>query len=197
MTPIEMLEHLKAITTMRTHKTLDAVFNACKEQKERGSTDFSYAMIARVGKVYGVPAAQSLRNQSGANYRALIDTFVATLPLKQKEATGPYSWIEALPMGEQKLLTKILLAELKAAERKLREIVPPNMVFEVDVRPPPSATFKLSPGERRALEYLCSAQFLTERSLKRGERSDVVGSNGEQLFKPGTLDAFKKALKYL
>ena len=197
MSPEEMLAHLKAITKPRTHTTLEAVFNACKEQKERGSTDFSYSMIARVGKVYGVPAAQSLRNQSGANYRALIDAFAATLPPKQKEATGQYSWIEALPMGEQKLLTKMLLGELKDAERKLKEIVPPNKVFDVDVRLPPSAQFKLSPGERRALEYLSSAQFLTERSLKRGERSDVIGANGEQLFKPGTLDAFEKALQYL
>ncbi|VVN74925.1 hypothetical protein PS687_05791 [Pseudomonas fluorescens] len=197
MSPEELLEQLKAASLPRVHKTLDAVYLACKEQKERKSTDFSYAMIAKVGAVYGVPSKQSLHNEGGARYRALIDAFAAQTPPKPKAATGKYSWIEALPMGEQKLLTKMLLAELNAAEFKLREILPPNKVLSLDLRQKPSDLFKLSPGERRALDYLMSDEFLTDRSIKRGTRGDAYGPNGEQLFRPGTFDALKKALEHL
>lgn len=197
MSPEEILESLKASSLPRVHKTLDAVYLACKEQKERKSTDFSYAMIAKVGKVYGVPAKQSLHNEGGARYRALIDAFAAEVPAKPKPVAGKYAWIDALPIGEQKLLTNMLLAELKASEFKLREIVPPNKILSIDTRQQPSELFKLSPGERRALEYLVSSEFLAERSLKLGNRGDAYGPNGEQLFRPGTFDALKKALEHL
>lgn len=197
MSPEEILESLKASSPPRVYKTLDAVYLACQEQKERKSTDFSYAMIAKVGKVYGVPAKQSLHNEGGARYRALIDAFAAQVPAKPKPVSGKYAWIDALPIGEQKLLTNMLLAELKASEFKLREILPPNKILSIDTRQQPSELFKLSPGERRALEYLVSSEFLSERSLKLGARGDAYGPNGEQLFRPGTFDALKKALEHL
>lgn len=88
MSPKETLENLKATSPPRVHKTLDAVYLACKEQRERKSTDFSYAMIAKVGQVYGVPAKQSLHNEGGARYRTLIDAFAAEVPPKPKPAAG-------------------------------------------------------------------------------------------------------------
>lgn len=197
MTPDEMLIQLKAVSKPRTHKTLDAIYMACKEQHDRKSTDFSYAMISRVGVVYGVPATQSLHNASGIHYRALIDCFAARVPKKERVATGPYEWIEALPMGETKLLTKMLLAELTTAKRQISEILPPSKVFEIDLRLQPSAHFKLLPGEHRALEHLCSESFFVKHSLTRGPRGDAFGPNGEQLFRPGTMDALEKALKHL
>lgn len=195
--PEVILAMLKESSPPRVHKTLDAVYLACKDQKDRKSTDFSYAMIARVGQVYGVPSKQSLYNQSGARYCALIDAFAAEVAPQPKVVTGKYGWIENLPMGEQKLLTSMLLAELKAAEFKLREVLPPNKILTLDVRQTPSELFKLSKGERRALEYLLSDEFLSERSLTRGDRGDAYGPNGEQLFHPGTFDALKKALDHL
>lgn len=197
MTPEELLVHLKASSKPRTHKSLDAIYMACKEQRDRGSEDFSYAMISRVGKPYGVPATQSLYNPAGANYRALIDSFAQRVPPKQPKATGPYDWIEALPMGETKLLTKMLLAELNAAQRVIKDVLPSNKVFEIDLRQQPATQFKLLPGERRALEYLCSDAFFTKRSLTRGPRGDAYGPNNDQLFRPGTMDGLEKALKHL
>lgn len=197
MTPEELLAELKATSKPRTHKTLDAVYMACKEQRERGSTDFSYAMISRVGKAYGVPATQSLHNASGANYRALIDSFAPKVGPKEPKAIGPYGWIEALPAGETKLLAKMLLAELKAAQRIIKEVLPSDRVFEIDLRQQPAAQFKLLPGERRALEYISSEAFFTKRSLTRGPRGEVCGPNNEELFRPGTMNAIDKALKHL
>ncbi|WP_339535526.1 gamma-mobile-trio protein GmtX [Pseudomonas hunanensis] len=197
MKPDELLVQLKATSRPRTHKTLDAIYMACVEQRDRGSTDFSYAMISRVGKPYGVPAVQSLHNSGGANYRALIDSFAPKVAKKTPKATGPYSWIEELPAGETKLLVKMLLADLKSAQRTIKEVLPNSKVFEIDLRQQPSSQFKLLPIERRALEYLCSDSFFNKRSLSRGPRGDVNGPNGEQLFRPGTMDAIDKALKHL
>ncbi|MBH8612147.1 hypothetical protein I4N56_015325 [Pseudomonas mohnii] len=196
MTPEALLSKLKETATTRTCKSLDAIYNTCMEQKSRKSKDFSYAMIARLGRVHGAPAYQSIRNHGGSVYRALIDSFAAEFPVEPKAAKGPYAWIENLP-ATSKLLARMLLAELKLEQRKLRELFPPNKIYEIDSRTAPSTNFKLTTMERQALEYLKSDRFLQEHNLKPGPRSDILGPNNEQLFKPGTLAALEKALNNL
>ena len=75
MTPADLLEELKQGVTNRTAITLDAIYEVCTEQLERGIHDFSIATIARLGTKRGVPRAQSLRNKTGERYRALIQSF--------------------------------------------------------------------------------------------------------------------------
>ena len=196
MKPEELYSKLKESASTRTRKSLDAIYITCSEQRDRKGVDFSYAMIARLGAVYGTPAYQSIRNKTGEQYRALIDAFAAEVPKKNDPIAGPYTWIENLP-DTSKLLARMLLAELKAEQRKLRELIPPNKVYEVDSRNAPSTNFKLSTTERQALEYLKSDRFLQEHNLRKGSRSDILGPNDEPLFKPGTLSALEKALTNL
>lgn len=193
MKPEDLYAKLREYASTRTLKSLEAIYITCVEQRSRKSTDFSYAMIARVGAVYGAPAYQTIRNKAGDQYRALIDAFADEAPTKAQPVSGPYVWIETLPDGS-KLLARMLLAELKAEQRKLRELIPPNRVYEIDSRTAPSTSFKLSTTERQALEYLKSDGFLLDHNLKKGPRNDVLGPNDETLFKPGTISALEKAL---
>ncbi|KRP60159.1 MULTISPECIES: gamma-mobile-trio protein GmtX [Pseudomonas] len=196
MTPEETLARLSEGTSTRTRRSLHAIYETCMEQKKRGSTDFTLAMIARLGAVYGAPSLQTVKNSGGAKYRTLIGAFADQVPLKPKPVSGPHSWIDELN-GRHQLLARGLLAQLRAEQRKTKELLPPNVVYEVDVRSAPSATFKLTESERDALEYLNSDLFLIEHNLKRGPRSDILGPNDEQLFWPGTLNALEKSLKHL
>lgn len=196
MTPEEMLAQLMEGATVRTRRSLQIVYDTCLEQKTRKSTDFTYGMIAKLGEVYGGPSYQTIKNSGGVKYRAIIAAFADEVPPKPTTVSGPYSWIDELN-GRHQQLARGLLAQFKAEQRKTRELLPPNTIYEIDVRSAPSATFKLTESEREALEYLNSEFFLSEHNLKRGTRSDVLGPNDEQLFWPGTLNALEKALKHL
>lgn len=76
LNPDEVLQKLKAgAKSPRTARSLDIVYQVCKEQHERNSNDFSYGMIGKLSGERNGPTAQPIRNASGAVYRTLIDTW--------------------------------------------------------------------------------------------------------------------------
>ncbi|MBP2081779.1 MULTISPECIES: gamma-mobile-trio protein GmtX [unclassified Pseudomonas] len=199
MSPEEMLAHL-CNKSPKQKDYLQAVYAVCKEHAESGSTDFSVATIARIGAERGVPKAQSIRNKTGENYRALISTF-ATSDEARKRPPRPRrsdAWADEIEDVKQRLLTQQVLAELAQAQRTIKEFIPPGMVIRVDDRKHTGAPeFKLTPFEREALEHLLSDEFLQRWRLQRGKRGDVLDGKGTPLFMPGTLQALEKALKHL
>ncbi|WP_447747717.1 gamma-mobile-trio protein GmtX [Pseudomonas nicosulfuronedens] len=194
-----MLEHLKSGATPRTCSTLDAIYSVCQEQVSRGYSDFGFSTLARLGAGRGVPKAQSIRNATGAPYRALIESFAAAYPAKKKErrSSKADAWIDELPTARHKLLVNMLVAELAEAQRLIKEIVPPNLELYVDGRKAAKASFRLGEVERRALEYLLSEDFMKKWNFKKGDRGDVLDEGGTRVFKPGTIAALEKALKHL
>lgn len=199
MNPQNLLEKLKEGGSAKQSQTLDAIFNVCQEQVDRGATDFSYATISRIGAGRGVPKAQSIRNRSGEVYQALIKCFAelsgsSDKPLKRKSADA---WIDEILDPKIRLLASIQQAELNEAKRLVREIVPPGTTIVVDDRRSGLSQHRLTDVERRALEFLVSDEFLKEWGYVAGDRGEVIDSQGNRMFKPGTIDALKKALQYL
>jgi hypothetical protein len=134
MTPSDMLEKLKQDATPRTIATLEAIFEICIEQQERGVKDFSIATIAKLGLKRGVPREQSLRNNTGECYRALIKAFADlndTGVKDRPEARSKEDWIEEISNPKHKLLARIQAAELAAAQSKIRGFVPPGTRIDV------------------------------------------------------------------
>ncbi|WP_439862208.1 gamma-mobile-trio protein GmtX [Pseudomonas sp. MBLB4136] len=199
MEPKEMLEHLKSIASSRTHRTLEAIYDVCEEQVQRGVSDFSFATIARLGEKRGVPKAQSIRNASGAHYRTLIESFVAANPSKKAafKPTTANSWIDELPTARHRLLVQILVSELAEARRLVKEIVPPSLEINVDDRKAIAGVFKLDAIERRALEYILSEEFMNKWGFRKGEKGDLLDQSGTRVLKPGTVEAIEKALRHL
>lgn len=76
MSPDEMLARLVE-KAPRQKKTLEAIFAVCREIQTSGSTDYSYTNISRLGQGRGVPKSQSIYNETGVNYQALIKCFAA------------------------------------------------------------------------------------------------------------------------
>lgn len=198
MSPEELLEKLKLGVSARQSKTLDAVYMVCQEQVDRGAYDFSYTTIARIGAGRGVPKAQSIRNRSGEAYQALIKYFAEMAsPNQPRKRKSGDAWIDEISDPKIRLLVSKQQAELIEARRLVREIVPPGTTIVVDDRRGGLAQHRLSEVERRALEFLASDEFLKEWGYEVGERGEVTDSQGNRKFKPGTIDALKKALKYL
>lgn len=201
MKPDELLEKLKETATPRAGKTLDTIYEICREQEKRGLTDFSVATIARLGHKRGVPKAQSLRNKPGERYRALLRCFEAQHRSHEpkKEDKREDDWIEEIQNPKLRLLARIQASELAAANKKLRDFAPPGT--RIDVRDYQNQSFDeeraLNNLERRALEYLVSDEFLGKWSFSISEYGEIVDNTGTVVLRAATVDAVKKALTYL
>ncbi|OHY52277.1 hypothetical protein BEH76_05120 [Shewanella algae] len=204
MSPQIVLEQLKKTVSSRIQSSLDAIYQVCIEQQERGLSEFSYSTIARLGKGRGVPAAQSIRNKTGEPYRTLIASFVNTSGKSEKsKATTSkskrYAWIDELKDPVVKLQANILYSQKIAAEKLVKEIVPIDQVIEIfDGDSSASTTAKLTNLERDALEHLISSEFLRRQRLELGPNGSILTVDEQETFFPvATLDAIKKALQYL
>lgn len=200
MTPKDVLERLKLNATAKTQTTLDVIYEICLEQKQRRLSDFSVATIARLGFKRGVPKAQSLRNKTGEKYRALLKAFEEDSSSSNAGAeVGRDDWIEEIPHPKHRLLARIQQTELEAAQRKLREFVPPGT--RIEVKDYHNHTLEedavLLKVERRALEYLISESFLRTWNFHVSKEGEFFDGNGKLVLKAGTVAAIKKALANL
>lgn len=195
--PIDLLEKLKKDATPKVQETLDAVYKVCDQQLKQGLYDFSIATISRAGHQKGVPKAQSIRNKSGEKYRALITCFAENNTNKAK-LNKKENWIDEIESPKQRLLVQMLASELASTKQKLNEIIPPDTVINVyDHNETIDEYNKLTPLERRSLEYILSDSFKKKWYLSECETGGLVDENNKTVFKPATIDALKKALRYL
>lgn len=202
MSPEELLEQLKKDASGKVQQSLDAIYDICKEQQERGIQDFSIATISKLGYKRGVPLAQSIRNTSGVKYRALIQTFAdaASQCKKTKKLSKQETdWVTEVENPKHQLLIRIMASELKEAQQMVREIIPPKQRIDVyDHKNMDSdETFRLTEQEIRALEYLLSNDFQKKWNFTQTKYGELVDENQIPVFKVATLDAIRKALEHL
>lgn len=204
ISPQIVLEQLKKTVSSRIQSSLDAIYQICIEQQERGLSEFGYSTIARLGKGRGVPAAQSIRNKTGEPYRTLIASFVKTSEKSEKSnattsKSKRYAWIDELKDPVVKLQANILYSQKIAAEKLAKEIAPIDQVIEIfDGDSSASTTAKLTNLERDALEHLISSEFLRRQRLELGPNGSILTADKQETFFPvATLDAIKKALQFL
>ena len=201
MTPEELLNKLKHGSSLKIQQSLDAIYEVCIEQQERGIQDFSVSTVANLGFNRGVPKAQSIRNRTGEKYRALIQCFADSSQTNKLTKPSPSDnpWIEEIQNPKHQLLVRIMASELKEAQQMIREIIPPKQRIDIyDHKNMISdESFKLSDQEVRALQYLLSTDFQKKWNLKPTHFGELVDESNKPVFKVSTLDALRKALEYL
>ncbi len=203
MGPLELLESLKKDSSNKVQESLDAIYEICQEQKERGLSDFSISTIARLGYKRGVPKAQSIRNKTGEKYRALIQSFVdSSTPNRtlKKLSQTDNDWISEIENPKHQILVRILASELKEAKQMINEMIPPKHRIEIYDHSPAvqtKASFKLNELEIRALQYLLSEDFQKEWKLISTDQGALLNEEKKVVFKVATLDAIHKALENL
>lgn len=201
--PDIVLEQLKSQVSERVQHSLQAIYEVCNEQKQRGLNEFSYTTIARLGKERGVPAAQSIRNKTGEAYRTLISSFVNQSPKPSKTNQSSYgksyAWIDELKDPVVKLQARILYSQKVAAERLVNEIAPIDKVIEIfDGKSSDTLSKRLTSLERDALDYLLSSEFKRRHQLVMGPNGSILSADSNESFLPvATIDAIKKALQFL
>lgn len=201
MTSKDLLENLKKETSLKVQETLDAIYQVCLEQQERGIQDFSIATISKLGHKRGVPKAQSIRNKSGEKYRTLINNFSSETEQKRpiKVSKSDEDWIDEITNPKHKLLVRIMSSELRVARKQVEEIVPPKSRVDVydHKSQKPTSEACLTEQERRAFEYIISEAFQKKWELQSNHYGELVDKNNKPIFKVATIDAIKKALEYL
>jgi hypothetical protein len=199
MSPEDTLKSLKVRSSSKVCRSLDAIFTVCSKKLESGDFDLSYSSVSISGAEIGVPKAQSIRNATGAVYRALIESFaVAQKNDKKRKSFQPSKidgWVDEVKDVRLRFLMQVKLSELAEAQRLIKEIVPPRLEIKVDDRQGNVLSF--TQAERRALEYLSSIDFLADHDFVLGKHGDVLDKKGHRILRPGTIDAIQKALKYL
>lgn len=199
MTPEELLVELKMDVKLKVEQTLQAIYEVCSEQKQRGLSDFSFSTISRLGEGRGVPKAQSIRNKTGEPYRALIKSFEDNTDKnssKSKKYKGKLDWIEEISDVRLKILVGHQAAQLAQAKRTMKEFTPPDMVININDGLAVQ-TDSFTPLEKMALEYLTSNEFIEKWDFKKGSHGDILNDKGDRVFKIATIDAIEKALKNL
>lgn len=198
MTPEDMLDFL-CKKAPRQSKTLQAIYDVCRKQLESGSSDFSYAAIARLGSALNVPKAQSIRNKTGENYQALIKSFEGDKDAKTRVPKPKPSdaWADDIKDPKHRILVYRLLGELSEAQTIIKEFVPPGLIIKIDDRSKSLPDFRLTNIERRAIEHLRSDDFYLAWKLTKGDKGDALDLQGRAVFKPGTMQAIEKILKHL
>jgi len=198
MTPQETLEKLKTTTSERCHRSLELIYEVCLEQQKSGINNFSVANIAKVGQSRGIPKAQSIRNSTGDAYRTLIDSFSKSNGKKTSTFSARHNdWIEKIKDSNIKLLVRSQEADLKKAEKLIREFIPIKSIIEVTDFTEETPYTPLSELERRALEHILSPEFEKKLNLTKGKQGQMTINNSELLFKVATIDAINKALEFL
>ncbi len=201
MNPDKALQHLKSITSPRTHGTLEVIYEVCQEQFRRGVNDFSVSTVARLGYKRGVPKAQSMRNKTGEHYRMLISTFekhYESVKGVAKKERIKKDWIQEIKDSQLRLQVNIMHSELVKAQKLIKEFIPPNQEIHIyDNSSHSQGEYRLNQLERDALTYISSNEFLKKWSFVRGKNGCVIDESGVRVFPVATEDAILKSLKAL
>lgn len=180
----------------RTIDTLTKVHSVCREQKERGSSDFTISTICRVGKSAGIPSEQSIRNKPGECYRILINAWKRGSSIKKnRKKRSEFDWVAEI----EDPIHRFLITDLIRANSELRgelQICKSIKKLQIDLREPEteSPEIKLTPSEEIALSTSIDSKGLNQKGWHRTSRGSIEDANGRTIMKNGYVSAIEKIL---
>lgn len=209
MHPDDLLEQLKKTATPRKQRTLDVIYEVCREQYERGSRDFSVATIARIAQDRGGPSKGAIHNKTGDDYKGLIKAWAehtggVTRKVRQVSEHNPYAaLIDKIENPALRSMMAGILAENRQMRRQITLLkAEGNRV--IDMRPTPTenrevvqmlpASTDLYPSEIEALRHAISDRLLNDEGWTSDAEGRVRNEAGRVIFKPGYVTAIRKIL---
>ena len=208
MHPDELLDQLKKTATPRKQKTLDLIYEVCREQYERGSKDFSVATIARIAEERGGPSKGAIHNKTGDDYKGLIKAWAqhtggVTRKVRQI-SENPYTYlIDKIENPALRSMMAGILAENRQMRREITLLkAEGNRV--IDMRPRSAkpgeaveilpASTGLYPSEIDALRHAVSDRVLKDEGWTTDAEGRVINEVGRVVYKPGYVSAIRKIL---
>ncbi len=208
MHPDELLDQLKKTATPRKQKTLDLIYEVCREQYERGSRDFSVATISRIAEGRGGPGKGAIHNKTGDDYKGLIKAWAEhtgglTRKVRQVSENPYVALIDKIENPALRSMMAGILAEnrqmrreitlLKAEGNRVIDMRPQSMASRQAVHILPAST-GLYPSEIEALRHAVSDQVLKDEGWITDAEGRVMNEVGRVIYKPGYVSAIRKIL---
>lgn len=211
MNPEQLLDQLKTSATIRKVKSLEVLNAVCREQFERGSKDFTIATIGRLSEEKGGPAAQSIRNKTGDDFKALISAWVnhtgGSTKRQPKLNDNPlYAVLEKIPDPAVRAVMGSVLADNKKLKGEVN-LLKRNAQVVIDQRPA-TVTASMSPqmvqilpvftgltdSEKEALRHAISDKLMSDEGWRIDESGRILNERGRTVFKAGFALAIRKVL---
>lgn len=211
MHPDELLEQLKANANTRKQKNLVLIHDVCREQYERGSKDFSVAMISRIAQERGGPATSTIHNKTGDDFKGLIKawaTHTGGVTRKVRKATSNPVWdvLDRIPDPAVRSVMGAVLAENKKLRGEVN-LLKQHANIVIDYRDTSSegagsassgvylpADFGLTDMEKEALRHAISLKLLKEEGWKEDKHGRILTEKGSPVFRIGFATAIRKIL---
>ncbi len=203
--PNEVYEAIVSqLTNNRTKKTLEAIHEVCKEQYGAGASDFRIVTISKLGAKRGVPSAQTIRNKTGGQYRALIEAWQVVGEKKEKEnkrnvvPSAKYDWVNRVEDPTLRYLVLDLVAQVRHLNAENKALVSVKKL-EIDYR---SGSVEVKEEvlptflnhELDALKAAIDDNFLKRQGWIKGERGNIKDAKSKVVFKNGYVDVIEKIL---
>ena len=175
----------------------------CKEQLERGSSDYSIATIGRIAESENVLKTQTIRNKTGEKYKTLIDAWAKSYSVpQQKKLTEHSSWIDQIPDAQTKWLVRDMQNELTRlrGEVNLLKSVDRNIYINTGKalpKKPEESTGVLSilsTPDYEALVNGISDENIESSGLIKGELGEIKNSDGINVMPFGFITAIEKII---
>ena len=210
--PEQLLEQLCQNADVRKARSLRLIFAICKEQKERGSKDYSVATIAKISSQRGGPGEGAIRNPTGEVYRALIQAYADSVGgQKKKHLLNGAEPCDAILEGvtDPVLRTRInlLLSELQSLRGQLnaaRHLA--NQKASIQFGPKAPVGQALVPSssclpsftelEIRTLRKAVCKETFEHWGWQEDQAGRVSSHTGQPIFGPWFTTAIKKVLEH-
>ena len=208
MHPDELIEQLKKTALPRKQKTLDLIYDVCREQYERGSRDFSVATIARIAEARGGPGKGAIHNKTGDDYKGLIKAWAehtggVTRKVRQISENPYGALIDKIENPALRSMMAGILAENRQMRREITLLkTEGNRVIDmrstqaepletVQILPASSGLF---PSEIEALRHAVSERMLRDEGWTTDAEGRVLNEAGRAIYKPGFVSGIRKIL---
>lgn len=210
MHPDELLEQLKANATPRRAKNLDIIHAVCREQHERGSTDFSVATISKIAQERGGPVKSTIHNKTGDDFKGLIKAWAnyiggVTRKVRKVRENPVYAVLDKIPDPAVRAVMGAVLAE----NRKLRgevNLLKAHTEVVIDQTTknsnPSKETVQILPAstgltdsEKEALRHAITDKLMQDEGWSQDDHGRILKANGRAIFKVGFVSAIRKIIE--
>jgi len=209
MHPDELLEQLKANATPRKARNLDIIHAVCREQRERGTADFSVATISRIAQERGGPVKSTIHNKTGDDFKGLIKAWAdhtggVTRKVRKVSENPIYAVLDKIPDPAVRAVMGAVMAENKKLRgevnllkantevvigRSTKQSSHPNETIQIL----PAST-GLTDSEKEALLHAISDKLMQEEGWSQDDHGRVLNAKGRAIFKAGFTTAIRKIL---
>lgn len=207
MHPDELLEKLKANANPRKQRNLDLIHAVCREQHERGSSDFSVATISKIAQERGGPVKSTIHNKTGDDFKGLIKAWAdhtggVTRKVRKVSENPVYAVLDKIADPAVRAVMGAVLAENKSLRGEVN-LLKANTEVVIDQRTVTAGQSRdtvqilpaftgLTGSETEALKHAISEKLMQDEGWIQDDHGRVLNAKGRAIYKVGYVTAIRK-----